>query len=615
MPTTFPTSVQTFTAPTANNSQNSEPAVAHHSLHGTVNDTIVAVQGAVFGRRSIFEFGAAVNGDIAAALTAAMAANVKRLRIPAGNWTLSAAREIGDMVLEGDGPSTVISATAATGAAAITSTGSIVQIQNLSASPAVGAKTVTFASAPSLSVGDIFVIHNATNSSWSGFRTNYRAGEWCEVESIAGSVVTLKNPLFDAYTFGAVTVHRLVPKTPTIRDMRIIGAASEAVVAFALCKSALLDHVIIEHTNNACINIDRCIYTTVRDCSVNNIGDGGDDYGMSIHGAHSVVIGGSFYGRRHAIATGGNNEIGSCTSRDLRIIGATLKNDIDSGVEAADMHGNTEFSGFQSCAIYGGANLQGKDNFLRDCHITHRSDGVVVAFAEVKGGEFSIDRCTLVTAVDPSAGSRGIIDIGGNSSTAVNASTTLETTLSVTNCKLIATNQSAITSFVTFVNRGTTAAVNFQIDNNNFRANLLGQILYTGQVTGTAASNFIIVDRVQRAPSGCALHNANASTYLNFPHRLQTQSGIYQGTTAASGGVISGAINFRYQYPRFPNMQIVRSGRNGGASGVLSNRMGIPYVYELTGTYVRPAINTEDNTSFTGGTTFDLHWRASIDEV
>lgn len=62
MATTFPTSVQTFTAPGADDSMNAVPAVVHHTLHDTIGDTLEAVQERAFLLPHITDAGIAADG-------------------------------------------------------------------------------------------------------------------------------------------------------------------------------------------------------------------------------------------------------------------------------------------------------------------------------------------------------------------------------------------------------------------------------------------------------------------------------------------------------------------------------------------------------------------------
>ncbi len=417
------------------------------------------------------DFGAVGDGvtdDSAAFAAARAAASGKRIYAPAGTYKISQALTGStDFILEGDGPSTIIdfSGTVTGGSYAIDATGTATQIEELNGTQTVGTNTVTFTSAPSLSVGDVFVIYNPTNSSWSGFRTNYFAGEWCEVESISGSVVTTRNQLYDTYAAANVDVYKITGPKIALRNLAIRGTTVTGLFRATLCIAPLIENVKADHGANSIIFFDRCFKPTVINPDMSNTGTGiNDDYGIVFGGSqHCKVIGGNIYSRRHAVATGGGGNICDVPMRDVRIIGTTLKNDIASGVFCADFHGNTEDGSYENCTIYGGATWQGKDVEFVNCTITADQGGRVIYSAEMKGGRFALKNCKLITHVDPSATSRGIIDIGGNS-VATDANTVLPCTFIVQDCELYGRNLSGITSFVLFSNRGATVETNFRIE-------------------------------------------------------------------------------------------------------------------------------------------------------
>lgn len=318
---------------------------------------------------NVLDYGATADGvtdDSAAFIAARAAANGKKIYVPAGTYKLDAVvTGSTDLILEGDGPSTVLdfTGTVSGGSYALDAVGTATQIEALSGTQTVGTNTVTFASAPSLSVGDVFVIYNPTTFSWSGFRSNYFAGEWCEVESIAGNVVTVRNQLYDTYAAANVDVYKITGPKVALRNFAIRGTTVFGLIRASLCIAPLIENITASHANNAIVFLDRCFKPTVINPDVSNVGTGsGDDYGIVIGSSqHAKIIGGNIYARRHAVTTGGGAEICDVPVRDARIIGATLKNDIASDIFCADFHGNTEDSSYIDCTIYGGATWQGKE--------------------------------------------------------------------------------------------------------------------------------------------------------------------------------------------------------------------------------------------------------------
>jgi hypothetical protein len=216
----------------------------------------------------------------------------------------------------------------------------------------------------------------------------------------------------------------------------------------------------------------------------------------------------------------------------------------------------------------------------------------------------------LFVTSDPFANGRGIIDIGGNNN-AVTSDTTEATTFIVKNCRVVAANAGANTSFVLFKNSGSTQSINFEINGiTALSTSTFGNILFTKNNSGTAASQFIIVDSVAGFPTGVNLHNADSSSYATFPHRLQKQTGRVDLTaTSGTNSTIGSAITFKYAYPRAPSGQATTVGTVAG------NRLCMASLEALTFAAITPRIDSPDATNWTATVTRTVCWTASIDEV
>jgi len=179
----------------------------------------------------------------------------------------------------------------------------------------------------------------------------------------------------------------------------------------------------------------------------------------------------------------------------MRVIGSTISNDITTGVYSADMHGNMEDCYYQDCTIYNGAGWAGMDNGYDNCAITAQSNGSVIYAGEIKGGMLYVRNSKLLTANNPSANGRGIVDVGGNSS-AINSSTNRALSLIVENCYVKAPSLSAGTDFMKVVNDGSTVNVNIYIDGIRADVNAMGSVLRTNVNSGSALSQAIVVDNI-----------------------------------------------------------------------------------------------------------------------
>jgi hypothetical protein len=491
--------------------------------------------------------------------------------------------------------------------------GALPQIESLGVNASKGERQVTFASPPSLVAKDVFIIWNPTDFSFSGFRSNYYAGEFCKVVKVVGSVVTVAANLYESYAFGDVNIYRLDGITVGLGNVKINGDASDSLISIKYGKDCYLKGLRSDHKNNSAISLTTCYNTLIENPTIHNEGDGGDDYGIAWTNSQTGrVIGGDIYSRRHAITTGGGAGAGSVPCRDLKFIGSTLSNDIDSQVFTADFHGNTEDCQYIDCTIYGGATWQGRDNGYVNCDITNFDEGVVIIGAEILGGKHYAENCRFKTSVDPSASSRGIIDVGGNNP-AITLNTVTNTTISLTNCTLDGVNLSAITSIVDVEIDGSAIAVNIEIDDIGLNCSDYGQVLLTKVNSGTPSSEYIIVDNVKNKNTitGKLLCNHNANSYLSFPHRLQAQSGREELTTSASSpSVVGAAVVYNWVYPKEPTVFFSRSDR-----GYFGNRIGVAYGDLNSASGMTPYMSTDDGTNFAAALSFDLSWRAEINEV
>lgn len=301
--------------------------------------------------------------------------------------------------------------------------GSLTQLADLSVSPTKGTNTLTFASAPSLGEGDVFVIYNPTNSSFSGFRTNYFAGEFCRVYTASGTSVTIYGGLYAGYTAGDVDIYKLAGrkfdiangslfvKAPqslnTVRGIRMVnGVGSRWTAAVESSGSG-----------DTSINFKRCfdVIAPAVHARQNETGESGTDYGVSVGNSQDMWIQGTFYADRHAVTLGGGGEVGDVPCRNVHVKGVFTNNADRDTTCAADHHGNVEFCSYEG--LYdGGLNVSGDNNTYKGSVIKHADgNGIAINFTEMLGFNFDLSGLRIDTSGDPIDITRGTIDIGGNS--------------------------------------------------------------------------------------------------------------------------------------------------------------------------------------------------------
>lgn len=567
---------------------------------------------------SVLDYGAVGDGvtDNFTAFSSArtFASSQKRpLYIPAGNYKINSALSSNeDLVMYGDGDSTVLdfSDVPSSSSSAVEVFGQATQIESLSGTQIKGTNTVVFSSIPSLLKEDVFIIFNPTPSSWSAFRTYYFAGEWCEVKSVSGNTALVKSSLYDNYAAGSVNVYKISSPTVILKNFKVVGTGVNDLIKISLCKYPIVENITGLHRNDSVLYLDRCYSPIVSNPNISNTGDGGDDYGIIVGNCqHSRINGGSVYSRRHAITHGGGTAVCSVTNRDSRIRGVIIKNDINSGTEAADFHGNTEDSSYENCTIYGGANLQGKDNHYNSCKITNTLNGWCLYSSEVIGGFLGAINCQFITNVDPNTAGRGIFDIGGNSA-AINANTTSPCHFFLKGGSVYGRNLSSGTFLVKMVNSGSNQVLNVKIDGITMDVNSLSNVLRTSVEAGTANSSYIIIDNISGMANGVGFHSAGGGSYLNFPHKLMRQTGSLSLTaTSGTNSTISAPITFKHPYPRVP------AGFTSVSGGLVGNKTPVAQLFSLSETTIRPEIFTGDGVNWNTTAARNVSWMVVIDEV
>jgi len=574
-------------------------------------------------RKTIADFILPGDVGIGAALVRAKAANVRRLILPAGTYYLSGSTgcDVSNMIIEGEGSdSTIIDCTGCTATYPIYSQGALAPLPNLGDNVVKGSWVIPFASSPGLAEGDVFIIYNAEDSSWSGHRTYYHAGEFCEVLAVSGNNVTIRGALYDSYAAASVSVYKLNSATLEMRNLRVVGGVgSTGLVQASLSKDALFEKVKILAANDSGLSLDRCYRPVVRDVVTRNTGTGAsaNPYGLVfLNSQHGRVFGGDYFSKWTGIDMGGTAVVGSVPCRDIVIEGAVIRNDpTTQDIHAAGMHGNAEGCGYVNSTIYGGLGLAGADAFTRGCRIYSQRRGLVIDINEILGGVFEIGAGTqLVSTADPFPNAKGFIDVGGSSSE-VSSSTTRELTVKVGGVTLRGSAvTSGITSFVKVTNNGATVPINIDIQNVSFDLPSAINILVLTLASGTAASNYIIIDRIAKAPAGTRFGSFGSNEYLNFPMRLQKQSGVYSGVTTSGVRVIADPIALRLVYPRSPICKVAICGVGTAVASTVGGKVGVGQAYQSNLASVRPMVQSSDGGAFAAGDNFEMRWETSIDE-
>ena len=552
-----------------------------------------------------------------AAITA-VATTGQAIYIPTGTYIInSVLSTTGHLNMFGDGEKSVLDFSGITsGSSGITVTGTITEIQAVSSASA-GNFTITFASAPSLTTGDVFFLFDDAVL-WNSIRAYYYAGEWLECRGVSGSDAYTTNPLYSSYTAATVNVYKLNSKPKvSFKNLKLNGGANLfGLLKITFCDKPILENVIVYNENYQGVEIDRCYRPMITNCVMYNKGTGTlDDYGLIISNSQKgQITGGDYYARRHGITIGGGSGTGAVTNRNIKISNLTISNDINSGVYSADMHGNMQDCVYQGCTIYQGGGWAGADNGYDNCIIYAALGGWCIYASEVKGGELFVRNCKLYTKGDPSSIGRGIVDVGGNSS-ALTTSTDETVSLIVENIYVYADGAVAGSDFMKVVNDGSIANVNIYIDGVQANVNAMGSVLRTNVNSGSAFSQAIVVDNVSNFPTGTYLHVPQGSFYTNIPQRLMRQSGTVS-LTATSGTSLTtaSAITFKYPYPRTPAANSTVGGATGSFRNSANENIGIGNLVVAV-TSIQLGLVSTSNANWTATATVIANWSVAIEEV
>lgn len=491
--------------------------------------------------------------------------------------------------------------------------GAAVLIQDLGVNIAVGAKGVTFASAPSLSAFDVFAVYNPADFSWSPHRSYYHAGEFFRVHSVSGSGVSIYGGARDAYTIAAVDVYRIDGVSVTIDGVHLVppAAASLPAVKITFGVGVSLSNVQGSGGVYALIEIDRCYDVSVSaGAMVNGSPNTGDEYGLIVSNSQKLSIrGGGHQASRHAIALGGGAGVVSVPCRDIIIADMTLEtNSLDVG--AADMHGNCDNVVYDNCIINTHANMAGRDATYRNCKIYGRAntDGAAIFGSEIVGGTYKVQDCELII--------RGDINSFGAIHLFPSEFMNLDLTLIVRNLLITGTGGGGNGKIIRMgPELGETKKINVDVRGvrNELASSLCVLFIRNENDTGQlVVSNGHIVDDVY-GPAGMGLIFAAGAALTGIPTREMAQRGYVDITTTVTTADIAPAQTFRYPYSKLPTTQVGISSPTGATLSTVAGQQAAPIMYTLSATQPRPAIIASAN--FTAGTAVRLHWQAGINEI
>lgn len=574
---------------------------------GTVPRT---VQSKLEERLTPQDFGAVGDGvaDDTLPMKAFAAAESRRKYIPGGSYKITQmlAFKPGDIV-EGDGARSIIDASAATSwpdASVISVSGALTQVSNLSANATIGNDTLSLASVSGVAKGNALVIYNPTDFSWSGWRAQYRAGEFVRVNSISGTTVRLMNSLYDSYALGAVNLYRLDGAATVFSDFTVLAPALEIVgVAMRMIDRPVMRNVWCTGALGASLEFERCMDFQFFGSAFQSQPATNDEYGLSIANSHGgVVVGASLNAGRHGLTGGGYDVVGGVSSRDVTVQVAQTGN--YAGTASQDLHGNTEDFRFFGGTFQNGSALGGQNHKFVGVRFNGKQNGngIAVYAAELRGGSFEFTSCAFESITNPNASGFGIVDFGNLSS-----ATRAPCKFVLRGCSFKAPASTAYA--VSLVITGTTHQPSIIVEGSDLDASGLTQFLRISRTSGVGTVSRVAIPSVYNLATGASyVENVGPGVTVSR-YTLPRQSGVASVPGVTSSNNASASVVFNHAYPVSPTVITFKA--NGTTLGGVAF---IPDVQGVSATAVTVNATTASGENYPNTTAGNIGWEALIDQ-
>lgn len=557
-------------------------------------------------------FGAAGNGvadDTAALVAWASSTLSKRKYLPAGTYKVSA--EVifnpGDYVY-GDGDSSVIDASAGIGAAlrCVSVTGSLVALPSLASNVNLRANTLPFLAPPVVGFGDVILIWNPTDFSWSNWRADYRAGEWCRAAIVSGSNVTIYGRTYDSYAANAVQMYKLVGPQTIFKDFKINQPfTSNAGLVVDLIDSPVVENVSAGGGVYAGIDIRRCVDKKINCRPKQASVPSGNNYGLAIGNSQGGTVDGVYYGTRHSISIGGGPGIGSVSCRDIDIYAGYKA--LDGGINSVDLHGNAENIRFHGVGAQNGFVVAGKNNsWYGGVGEGGTNSGIAMYMGEVVEGTFNFVGLTLKSFVDPNPSGNGIMSFQ-------NFTANVKGDCNFVFNGLVLDCPAATTFPILFALNGTPSKINLSFPGGiTFtKAAAVTQVLRLRQFGATGRFGSVSMPEVNGIPSaGCAYVSEIGSPIVD-KYELPTQVGKVSIAVSTSASAYTQNVAFVHSYPASRTPVVISGGGNPTVAG---KRVITGSTNETNSGFVA-YVATADVTSFTSSGSADYKWSAALNEM
>lgn len=286
-----------------------------------------------------------------------------------------------------------------------------------------GTTRIILAREADLNPGDLIALFNPADFSFSGYRPEYRAGEFALVREVAGRELHLWRPLAEGYPPDGIQVWRMPNARLQLEVANLQIAGSDRIdytLRLRRLRDSRLSNITARNGRIAAFSVVESWGVTGQDLvAVQSLESGtGNDYGLALESSSHIDVSGDFRGYRHGVTTGSSPDLpGALTLplRDIRINvdGGVIRNDAPD-IQAFGPHGNIEDYRVGGTAI-GGVLVAGNRSIIACRCLAGGPRKALIYGTEMHGWSHDLSGCSVLgDGVDPTPMLRGLIDFGGN---------------------------------------------------------------------------------------------------------------------------------------------------------------------------------------------------------
>jgi len=286
--------------------------------------------------------------------------------------------------------------------------------------------------------GQIVVLSNSADNSFSSYRSYYREGEMLVVKNdvnSSGTINLASSLLGTNYQIETTRLYKLNPlQSVSVSELTFIGALDPVTFNTAGLK---MDYAANSEVRNIkIINISRTgleivngFNVSVSNCQISKseADVNGNSYGISIANSQNIYINNNVVNSvRHAVTFGGGSTGLTIPCRNVNVSENYLSSTLN--ISALDFHGNVQYSSMENNVINGGISIGGSSNTIigniitnpqltSSIHISELRDfNLIIKNNKIRiNNNYRVDGSALYCAIGSSTVNSGTIEFSGNS--------------------------------------------------------------------------------------------------------------------------------------------------------------------------------------------------------